>query len=140
MDDSTKDLLLRVGAGALTGLGVVVVLLGYLGVRDEADLALQIPYLMSGGLGGLALIGLGALCLIHLQMRLQVQRMAQLADDLEEWKETAIDEIRSFLASAVVEVDLDVEHRPSEVIRAGRVGGSSATTRANGRTGQLHAR
>jgi hypothetical protein len=132
MDDKTTDLLFRVGAGALTGLGIIAVLVGYLGVRDEADVALQIPYLFSGGLGGLALVGLGALCLIQLQMRQQAQQMARVTDELDEWKTTALAELRSFLASAVVEVDLDVEDEPVEVIRRQRAS-SSATTNGTGR-------
>ncbi len=138
MDDKTKDLLLRVGAGGLTGLGVVVVLLGYLGVRDEASVELQIPYLMSGGLGGLALVGLGALCLIQLQMRQQAQRMARLTDELDEWKESAIAELRAFLASATVEIDLDIEERPAEVVR--RTGESAREANGHGRDRQLQAR
>jgi hypothetical protein len=139
MDDKSTDLLLRVSAGALTGAGVVAVLFGYLGVRDEADLALQVPYLMSGGLGGLALVGLGALCLIHLQMRRQAQRMAQLTDELDEWKDRAIGEIRTFLASAVVEIELDAEEPQPEVIRR-TASGSSSRTATNGRRTQLVAR
>lgn len=37
-------------------LGVVAVLIGYLGVRDQGDLVLQLPYVVSGGLGGLDLM------------------------------------------------------------------------------------
>jgi hypothetical protein len=128
MDDKTTDLLLRVGAGALTGLGIIAVLVGYLGVRDEPDVALQIPYLFSGGLGGLALVGLGALCLIQLQMRQQAKQMALVTDELDEWKTTALAELRSFLASAVVEVELDVEDEDTvEVIRRQRTSTGSTT-------------
>lgn len=133
MNEQTKDLVFRVGAGALTAVGLLAVLLGYLGVRDEADVALQIPYLFSGGLAGLALIGLGALCLIQLQMRQQAQQMARVTDDLEEWKATALAELRTFLASAVVEVDLDVEDdEPVEVIRRQRTTTSRPRASANG--------
>jgi hypothetical protein len=127
MDDKTTDLLFRVGAGALTGLGIIAVLVGYLGVRDEPDVALQIPYLFSGGLGGLALVGLGALCLTQLQMRQQAQQMARVSDELDEWKTTALAELRSFLASAVVEVELDVADDQVEVIRRQRTATGSTT-------------
>lgn len=123
MDDKMKDLLLRVGSGGFTALGIVVVLLGYLGVRDEPDIALQIPYLFSGGLGGLALIGLGALCLVQLQMRQQAQHMARITDELDEWKDAALAELRTFLASAVVEIDLETEH--DGVIRRTTTGNGS---------------
>lgn len=117
MDEKMKDLLLRLGAGGFTALGVIAVLLGYLGVRDEANIELQIPYLFSGGLGGLALVGVGALCLIQLQMRQQTRNIARITDELDEWKDAALHELRAFLASAVVEIDLDVEEEPAEIIR-----------------------
>jgi len=105
MDDRTNQAL-KLAAGALVLAGLVAVLIGFLGVRDEANIELQIPYLMSGGLGGLALIGLGALALIQHQARRQEQRMARITDELDEWKEAALRELRSFLESAEVEVDV----------------------------------
>src|SRR5256885_14893810 len=52
MDRRQTDLLLKLAAGALTVAGVIVVLIGYLGVRDHDDLVLQMPYVVSGGLRG----------------------------------------------------------------------------------------
>ncbi|HVV35974.1 MAG TPA: hypothetical protein VHC63_05165 [Acidimicrobiales bacterium] len=104
-DRTTK--LLRLGSGVLVAAGLVAVLLGFLGVRDQGNVELQIPYLMSGGLGGLALIGLGALAQMQAQMRQQEQRMAHIVDELDEWKEAALREVRTFLESAVFEVDAD---------------------------------
>jgi hypothetical protein len=106
MDDRMIDYLLRVAAGALTVIGVVAVLIGYLGVRDESDLALQVPYLVSGGLGGLALIGLGALALIQYQMRVQSRRFIELTESLDEWKDAALAEVRGFLEGAELEVEV----------------------------------
>ena len=55
MNDRVSDYLLRFGAGVLTAAGVVTVLVGYVQLRDEADVVLQLPYLMSAGVGGLVL-------------------------------------------------------------------------------------
>jgi len=104
MDNRLSDFALRLGAGVLTALGVVVVLVGYLGVRNEADVALQIPYLLSGGLGGLALVGLGALGLLQYQLRLQSRHNARLVEELETWKDSALAEVRHFLEGAEIEV------------------------------------
>jgi hypothetical protein len=41
------------------GLGALLILLGYLGVSGEATVAKQIPYLVSGGIGGLFLCIVG---------------------------------------------------------------------------------
>jgi hypothetical protein len=110
MDRRLADFSLKVTAGALTTVGLVAVLVGYLGVRDHSDLVLQLPYLVSGGLGGLALIGLGALALIQYQMRVQAATLAAVTDQLEDWKERAAvelkTELRRFLDSAEIEIEV----------------------------------
>jgi hypothetical protein len=106
MNDRMTDYLLKVAAGVLTAAGVLVVLIGYLGVRDKANVELQIPYLLSGGVGGLTLVGLGALALIQQQMRSQARRFAELTDQLDEWKDAALLEIRAFLEGAEIEVEV----------------------------------
>jgi hypothetical protein len=45
----------------LVGLGLLLVLFGYLGISREALVAKQLPYLISGGILGLALVGFGAM-------------------------------------------------------------------------------
>src|SRR5438270_5466780 len=45
----------------LVGVGFLLVLIGYLGVSREALVAKQLPYLISGGIGGIALVGFGAM-------------------------------------------------------------------------------
>jgi hypothetical protein len=110
MDHRRTDFLLKFAAGALTVAGVVVVLMGYLGVRDHDDLVLQLPYVVSGGLGGLGLIGLGALALLQYQSRVHTAVVASLAGELEDWKERALTEIkgelRRFLDTAEIEVEV----------------------------------
>jgi hypothetical protein len=110
MDRRRTDLLLKLAAGALTAAGVIVVLVGYLGVRDHDDIVLQLPYVVSGGLGGLGLIGLGALALLQYQSRVHTAAVASLTGELEEWKERALSEIkgelRRFLDTAEIEVEV----------------------------------
>ena len=106
MDDRTTDFALRVLGVLLTAAGLVAVLLGYLGVRNHNDVVLQVPYFMSGGVGGLALMGLGALVLVQQQMRAQTKRFDEITDSLEEWKENALAEIRGFLEGAEIEVEV----------------------------------
>ena len=118
MDNRLSDYALRFGAGALTALGVVVVLVGYLGVRNESDVALQIPYLLSGGLGGLALVGLGALGLLQYQLRFQSRNNARLIEELEAWKDAALVEVRHFLEGAEIEVSVGAPTQPATTRRA----------------------
>jgi hypothetical protein len=106
MDDRLNDFGLKALAAGLTIAGLIAVLVGYLGVRDQSHIELQLPYVISGGLGGLALMGLGALVLIQYQMRLQARRFAEMTDSLDEWKEQAIAELRSFLEGAEIDVEV----------------------------------
>ena len=106
MDDRLTDFSMKGLAAALTIAGLVAVLVGYLGVRDESHIELQLPYLISGGLGGLVLMGLGALVLIQYQMRIQARRFAEMTDSLDEWKEQAIAELRTFLEGAEIDVEV----------------------------------
>jgi len=106
MDDRLTDFGMKALAAALTVAGLVAVLVGYLGVRDESHIELQMPYLISGGLGGLVLLGLGALVLIQYQMRIQARRFAEMTDSLDEWKEQALAELRGFLEGAEIDVEV----------------------------------
>jgi hypothetical protein len=121
VDDRLNDFTLKALAVALTVAGIVAVLLGYLGVRNHNDIVLQAPYFISGGVGGLALIGLGALCLIQFQMRVQARQFAQVTDSLEEWKEAALAEIRGFLEGAQIEVEVLSPATAARPIRARRL-------------------
>lgn len=106
MNNRIADLGYRALAAALVVAGLVCVLLGYLGVRREDDIVLQLPYLASGGVGGLALIALGAVVLVLEQMRAQTRRAAEVTESLEEWKEAALAELRAFLESATLELEV----------------------------------
>ena len=106
MDDRLNDFVMRGLAALLVVAGLVAVLVGYLGVRDQSHIELQLPYLISGGMGGLVLMGLGALVLIQYQMRLQARRFAEVTDALDEWKEQALAEIRTFLEGAEIDVEV----------------------------------
>jgi|SRR5581483_3732382 len=128
MDDRTTDFALRVLGVLLTAAGLVAVLLGYLGVRNHSDVVLQVPYFMSGGVGGLALMGLGALVLVQQQMRAQTRRFDEITESLDEWKENALAEIRGFLEGAEIEVEvLD----PPSIRAVKESNGSSRRVRAH---------
>ena len=59
----------RVGGGALIGLGGLVILLGWNRVGGEALAAQQIPYVISGGIGGLFLLGAGGMLWLSADLR-----------------------------------------------------------------------
>lgn len=87
----------RVLAGVSIALGALVLLLGWLGVSRNPYPAGQIPYILSGGLFGIFLLGLGV----------QVWLSADLKD---EWRK--LDRIEHLLAGRDIEevaADLNAE-------------------------------
>lgn len=68
----------------LIGAGALVMLLGYLGVSREALPGKQIPYLVSGGVGGMFLAVLGAYFLGTQELRRDSGRLDRLEQMVEE--------------------------------------------------------
>lgn len=59
----------RVAGGVAVAVGLLALLLGYLGVAGTAYPAEQIPYVLSGGVLGIVLIGLGATAWLSADLR-----------------------------------------------------------------------
>ncbi|MCU1464015.1 MAG: hypothetical protein JWO37_4090 [Acidimicrobiales bacterium] len=68
----------------ITGVGIVFIVVGYLGVSREALVAKQLPYLISGGIGGIALVGIGAVFLGTEDIRRDSGRLDRLEAMVEE--------------------------------------------------------
>ena len=130
MDTRLSDYLLRLAAGVCTAVGAVAVLAGYLGVRNTSDVALQIPYLLSGGVGGLTLVGLGALGFINYQQRVQARNNARLLEELDAWKESALAEVRRFLEGTEIEVSVEAPGQLLPSTRRASGNGVAAAARA----------
>lgn len=62
----------------LVGIGGLVILLGYVGVANEAIVAKQLPYLISGGIGGVALVAVGTYFLGTEEIRRDSGRLDRL--------------------------------------------------------------
>ena len=75
----------RVGAGAAVSVGLLAVLLGWLGARDTAYPAEQIPYVISGAVLGVILVGIGATVWLSADLR-------------DEWRK--LDRIERIIAAA----------------------------------------
>jgi hypothetical protein len=75
---------------ALAALGAVFIIIGYFGVANEALVAKQIPYLVSGGIGGMVLVAVGAFLLGTDDVRKQLQRVEQLESLVEDLHRTLL--------------------------------------------------
>lgn len=69
--------------------GFVILALGWWKISKEPIVALQIPYLVSGGIGGALLLGLGGVLLLAHDLRLDNRRLEAI--------EAAIDDLRDVL-------------------------------------------
>ena len=45
--------------GALVVAALIAIAIGYANIRDEADVAIQLPYVLTGGIGAVVLAALG---------------------------------------------------------------------------------
>jgi hypothetical protein len=59
----------RIGAWGCVAAGLIALLVGYFGVSGTLETGEQIPYVVSGGLVGLFLLGLGALLWLSADLR-----------------------------------------------------------------------
>lgn len=68
----------------LAAVGVIVIIVGWFGVSGEALVAKQLPYLISGGLGGVALVGVGAALIGTERLRQDARRIARLEEMVQD--------------------------------------------------------
>jgi hypothetical protein len=62
----------------LVAVGALAIILGYIGVANEALVAKQLPYIISGGILGLALVGFGSYYLVTEELRSDSGRLDRL--------------------------------------------------------------
>jgi hypothetical protein len=111
------NVLLTAG-GILLPLGIVLILLGWLGVSHTTDVFEQMPYMVSGGLLGLALVVAGGFCYFGYWQTQVVRAVRRDAADVRTMKES-LQHIETLLEA---NVRLAAEH----------VGHDDVETRAKG--------
>jgi hypothetical protein len=74
----------RAAAVVLTIAGVICLIAGYLGVSDSAILAEQTRFIVSGGIGGIFLLGLGATLWISADLRDEWRKLDRIERALAE--------------------------------------------------------
>ena len=72
----------RAAALAVIVVGAVVVIIGWIGVSGEAYPAKQLPFLMSGGVGGIFLLGVGALFWLSSDLRDEWTKLDRIEEAL----------------------------------------------------------
>jgi len=75
----------RVATGfALIVTGVIVAIIGYLGVSKETEVAFQLPYFASAGVGALMLLGFGGVLLLNAQLETDGDRLEELEEAMRQ--------------------------------------------------------
>jgi hypothetical protein len=86
----------RAGAIALTVIGAIFLLVGWIGVSGSAYLAEQAPYIVSGGIGGVFFLGVGATLWISADLRDEWRKLdrieAALGDGTLRWADDTLPE------------------------------------------------
>lgn len=80
----------RVGAWVAISLGAIFLIIGWLGVSNTAYTAEQIPYVLSGGLGGIFFLGLGAMLWLSADLRDEWRLLAELREQDDDEKAVAV--------------------------------------------------
>lgn len=73
----------RVVAWLVIALGALFLLLGWLGVSDALLTTEQLPYIISGGLGGVCLVGVGAMLWLSADLRDEWTELHEIVRRLE---------------------------------------------------------
>jgi hypothetical protein len=72
----------RVGAWVLIAVGFAALFLGWLGISGTTILAGQMPYIVSGGMVGLAFIGVGGMLWLSADLKDEWRKLDAIHDDL----------------------------------------------------------
>lgn len=104
-------------AWILMALGGVAILVAWYQVRDLPEVFLQMPYLISGGVGGAVLIGLGAALLITQDFRDDKQRLSALETKISELEDVVVTQAE-IIGEAIAILSAAAEGAESEVRRA----------------------
>jgi hypothetical protein len=72
----------RVAAWAAVLAGAVALIIGWFGVSGTAYQSEQIPYIVSGGIGGLFLLGLGGMLWLSADMRDEWYKLDSVEEEL----------------------------------------------------------
>jgi hypothetical protein len=109
----------------LTGVGLLAIFLGWFGVSGSALVAKQLPFLISGGIGGIALVAIGAVILGTEDMRKDSGRLDRL--------EKQVADLHSILLARADAPEISLADQ--EASQSSPRGGRGATRSRNGETG-----
>lgn len=88
----------RVGAVVSALGGLIALIAGYAGTADTEYVAKQLPYMISGGLTGIFLLGVAAVLWLSADLRDEWRQMRQLSESIRLEQELRRQELQQFVA------------------------------------------
>jgi len=85
----------RAAAVALIAAGAVALILGWIGVSGEAFPAKQLPYLISGGIAGVFILGVGTMCWLSADMRDEWTKLDRIEEALNRLADTGLVDVEA---------------------------------------------
>lgn len=85
----------RVAAWCCVLVGLVCLIAGYIGISGKALAAEQLPYLLSGGLGGIFALGLGSALLLSADLRDEWRKLDSIDEALRGNREETLRQLHS---------------------------------------------
>jgi len=114
----------RTAAVGFTVLGLVVLLIGWIGVSDAEAVVKQLPYIMSGGIAGILFVAIGAVMWVSADLRDEWRELRKLRLQLRDMQDTG-----AFAQSQVVELPAVERPRAGRALAADRT--DTETTRVS---------
>ena len=93
----------RAAAVALIAAGAVALVLGWVGVSGEAFPAKQLPYLISGGIAGVFILGVGTMCWLSADMRDEWTKLDRIEEALNRLADTGLVDVEATRRTDLVE-------------------------------------
>jgi membrane-bound ClpP family serine protease len=91
---------IQVFGAMLCVAGFVALVIGWWKISKESIVALQIPYLVSGGIGGALLLGMGGVLLLTHDLRLDNRRLEAVEEALNDLRAALLEEAAREVAPA----------------------------------------
>jgi len=114
MERLKRDHARQLVAGVLVAAALVVLVIGYTNIRDEIQVAAQMPYVLTGGIGALILTGLGMVILRSQDDKAVLDRLAVLEATNDELRER-VDYLTQLLETALLPDDVTTTAQPQMV-------------------------
>ena len=114
MERLKRDHARQLVAGGLVVAALVVLVIGYANIRDEIQVAAQMPYVLTGGIGALILTGLGMVVLRSQDDKAVLDRLGVLEATNDELRER-VDYLTQLLETALLPDDVTTKAQPKMV-------------------------